>query len=613
MYKVTLLLAAALLALLVTASAALAADTLVSGTVTASSANAKYPARNANDGTASTYWLASSTAAQTVTIDLGAAKSVTASDVDWKASRSPIGFSVLASSDGTTWTKLADLSTNALKSTHTVISGSYRYLRLSVLSGSNGIYEWRVYAAVAAAAPAPTPTTTATPAPTPTPTATATPAPGISVKDYGAKADGVTDDRTAITNAAKAAVAAGQKVYFPAGTYRLSGVLNAVAGAYYYAPSGVTLQTQGDVIGASDVTLDGFTFQSYGAVRAISMGSKTGAVERMTVKNCTFAAGSGQYTHSRILGYLINDCVIDHNTFTGTSASGGNIQVLGGKRNQITNNTITGGTTAILFMWSRTSNGGGLASVIEDNVVSGNVYSGHSEEGISFDLKANSADDCGALEYDTVQAVNGQTVTLSNLAFPSYTGYDIIFVDGKLAGRTRTITAQSNPAFTVSGDLTGAAAGDHVVIGAPFKHNVISGNTGTAATSGGYAQILLYGLCFGNTVENNTVVQGKIKVESLDNTPVATGNATRVPGRAPCGFNTVRNNTVKDTAGRIYLEYYALGTTYTPFVSMGNNVTGNTTPIVEGLHQNAYVTANSGTTKYTNVTLASALFAFDGQ
>ena len=448
------------------------------------------------------------------------------------------------------------------------------------------------------------------------PTLTPTPPMPFNVMSYGAHADGTTDDRSAIASAAKAAVAAGGHVYFPAGTYRLTGTMTAVAGAYYYAPAGVTLRTQDDVFGANNCTFDGFTFQSYGSATAIKIGQTpsyaASLVSNMTVKNCTFAAGTQEYTHSRIIIWRGHDCVIDHNTFTGTSGSGGNIQVIGGQRNHITNNTITGGTTAILFMWSRRFHGGGLDSIIEDNVVTGNTYSGYSEEGISFDLMASNSDN-GAMEYDTVAGVSGQTITLSNLAFPNYVGYDVVFVDGNLRGRTRTITGESGHTFTVSGSLTGAAPGDHVTIGACYKNNYIAYNTGTsAAGSDPYSAILLYGLCFGNVIEHNTLVRGKIKVQSLDYTAVVAGSATGTHGRAPCDYNTVQNNDVQDATGKVYLQYYALGGSYTPFVSEGNNVVGNTTPLVSGEYQDAYIAANSGTESLSNVTKAGSPFVYDG-
>ena len=476
-------------------------------------------------------------------------------------------------------------------------------------------------AVLTACAPSPSPTPGAMPSPPPSLTPTATPTPTLTatfnVMDYGAHADGTTDDRAAITSCARAAVAAGAAVYFPPGTYRLSGDMDAVAGAYYYAPSGVTLRTQGSIYGANDCTIDGFAFRSYGSAAAIKIGQTSGfaasLVSDMTVKNCTFAAGTAQYTHARVLLYLADDCTIDHNTFTGTSGSGGNIQVLGGKRNHITNNTIRGGTTAILFMWSRSANGGGLDSIIEGNVVTGNTYSGYSEEGISFDLKANDGADCGALEYDTIASVSGQNITLSNLAFPNYVGYDIVFIDGNLRGRTRTITGESGHTFTVSGSLTGVSAGDHITIGACFKHNYIAYNTGTsAARSDPFSAILLYGLCFGNVVEHNTLVVGKLNVVSLDYTAVATGSATGTHGRAPCGYNTVQYNKVQASTGKVSLEYYSLGGSYTPFISEGNNVIGNTTPLMQGDHQYAYISGNTGTESLRNVIKARSRFAYDG-
>jgi len=76
--------------------------------------------------------------------------------------------------------------------------------------------------------PTPTPTPTATPTPTPTPyvvptptpTPTGIPAGAFNVMDYGAHADGVTDDSSYVQAAVDAAHAAGGgTVYMPAGTY----------------------------------------------------------------------------------------------------------------------------------------------------------------------------------------------------------------------------------------------------------------------------------------------------------------------------------------------------------------------------------------------------------
>jgi len=450
------------------------------------------------------------------------------------------------------------------------------------------------------------------------------PGDAFDVMDYGAAADGTTDDCAEITAAANAAVAAGGHVYFPPGTYRLAQQgsyysLSCVPNAYYYAPTGVYWKHSEDIRPASGATIDGVEFEFVAGARAISdkyLGTKT---TDFTVKNCAFVRDSlsGDYSHAFIVAYRGHDWLIHNNTMISpdgiVGTNRGNIVVAGGKRYTITDNVIQGGTTIILFMWSRSSNGGGLDSITEDCVVTGNTGSHNSEEGISFDLKANDGADVGALEYDTVAGVSGQDITLSALTWPNYVGYDIVFVDGDLRGRTRTITAQSgtgDKVFTVSGSLTGAAPGDHVTIGACYKGNYIAGNDMTALGTSTYAQIILYGLCFGNVVENNTINQGKIKVQSLNHCAIASASVTGTYGRAPCGYNTVENNGVQD---RVYLEYYRLtGGTEAAFISEGNNVISNTADYIQSSYQYAYFYDNTGTESFTDTTEAETEFVYDG-
>jgi polygalacturonase len=61
----------------------------------------------------------------------------------------------------------------------------------------------------------------------------------LSVKDYGAKGNGVTDDRAALQSAISAA--AGKTLYFPAGTYLVSQADPALS-----IPSNITLRGEGD-------------------------------------------------------------------------------------------------------------------------------------------------------------------------------------------------------------------------------------------------------------------------------------------------------------------------------------------------------------------------------
>ena len=366
---------------------------------------------------------------------------------------------------------------------------------------------------------------------------------------------------------------------------------------YVYNGGGVTSASDTLTLG-SNCTIVGVNFVGGGdsGIEIRGSGNK--------ISGCAFSA----YPRAGLIVALGNDNVIDGNTFNGVTGSGAGIQILGGKHNQITNNITRGGITAIAFLYSRSINGGRAASLIENNVVSGNTCSDFSEEGITFDVLGNSAADVAALEHDTIVSVGGSTITLSNHTWPAYVGYDMVFLTGALAGQTRGIVGQSGNGFIVDSAPKGAAAGDHVVIGATFKHNLVSHNTVTAASSA-QNSILLYGMAFDNRIEDNRVLSGSIKVESLDNLVIAAGSATKTYGRAPCGYNTINGNVV---SGTISLEYYAIPTTnghanaYPAYVSKGNNVVDNRCAGVSANHQIAFIANNSGATDYSDVTITPA-------
>jgi hypothetical protein len=165
-----------------------AAATLLSQgkTATASSSSSGYAANAADDGSLTTRWMAgAATYPQTWTVDLGASKALGQVSVAWQTANSrSYAYDVYGSTDNATWTLLKDRSTNKTAGTITdALKGSYRYVRVKVLSSTYGwaqVYEIGVYAA-ATVTPSPTPTSTptptssATPTPTPSPTATTVP------------------------------------------------------------------------------------------------------------------------------------------------------------------------------------------------------------------------------------------------------------------------------------------------------------------------------------------------------------------------------------------------------------------------------------------------------
>ena len=374
---------------------------------------------------------------------------------------------------------------------------------------------------------------------------------------------------------------------------RSSGPLNLRPPDGYVYSGGGAVSTKGTLTLGNNCTITGVNFAGgESGIHIRGSGNK--------VYGCTF----GAYSWAGLVVLSGNDNVINGNTFNGVTGLGANIQILGGQGNQITNNVTHGGITAIAFLYSRSVNGGGAASLVTGNVVSGNTCSGFSEEGITFDVKGDDAPDTAALEYDTVASISGSTITLSKHTWPSYVGYDLVFLTGALTGRTRSIVGQTGATFTLDAPATGVVASDEVVIGATFKRNLVSGNT-VAAASGGNG-VLLYGLAFGNRIENNRILNGSIQVESLDNLVPASGSVTGTYGRAPCGYNTIKNNVV---SGAVSLEYYAIpdmnghANSYPAYTSYGNNVIGNQCASVDANQQVAYIANNTGTTNYENVTL----------
>jgi hypothetical protein len=215
MRRSVLVLSAAVLVALVLSipASAFARVVRVNGTASAGTSSLAHPANHMNDGKAATYWAASGVALpQKARIDLGKSRSLKACDISWRGTP---GFVLSGSKDGTNWTRLSNQRANTRRTTHTVVRGSYRYLRVRVERlpdrRTAGIAEWKVYAAST------------------TPTVAPSPATGrvFNAKDYGAKGNGSTNDQPAIQTTINAASSAGGgTVYLPAGTYKLSGTAN---------------------------------------------------------------------------------------------------------------------------------------------------------------------------------------------------------------------------------------------------------------------------------------------------------------------------------------------------------------------------------------------------
>jgi hypothetical protein len=151
-----------------------------------------HPAKLAVDNNAVTSWIARSTRMpQRLALDLGARKAIGKVAIKWgRGDSRSFGYRLAGSNDRVRWTLLKDRCKNkTCGMTTDAVSGSYRYVRVMVVSSTAGraqIREIGVQAAEATPTPTPTPTPAATAAPTPAPTPTAartptpTPAPTVT-------------------------------------------------------------------------------------------------------------------------------------------------------------------------------------------------------------------------------------------------------------------------------------------------------------------------------------------------------------------------------------------------------------------------------------------------
>lgn len=162
----------------------------------------------------------------------------------------------------------------------------------------------------------------------------------VSVKDFGAKGDGATDDATAIQSALDSLSTKGGIIFFPAGTYIIGSIL------YFYANQklvgdNAVLKKSGSITaiitsagdttitgynGVHDCTFDGLTFDGNDTqVTPLSFCH----AQRMTIRNCIFKKSiSWHHLEINSTKYaIVENCSFDASTKS--ASSGETIQIDG--------------------------------------------------------------------------------------------------------------------------------------------------------------------------------------------------------------------------------------------------------------------------------------------
>jgi len=148
----------------------------------------------------------------------------------------------------------------------------------------------------------------------------------ISVKDFGAKGDGTTDDSTAIQNALNA-ISTGGALFFPTGTYKygtqLTATISASAtGVYIYGEDATlnytgtttsgydafTIQTANNA-NANNLTVNGLKFMNGWSAFKVQ-GQGTGIYSNIKITNCTFDTS----TSGMVWIYHCKDIIFSNNS-----------------------------------------------------------------------------------------------------------------------------------------------------------------------------------------------------------------------------------------------------------------------------------------------------------
>ncbi|OWL94807.1 hypothetical protein CBQ26_14930 [Deinococcus indicus] len=188
-------------------------------------------------------------------------------------------------------------------------------------------------------APAPAPTPTPAPAPTPTPV----PGDSVSVKDFGARGDGRTDDTAALR---RALATRGKNIHFPAGTYLVGSVVTVdgassqkLTGAGAIVQASASFVRQGDnavlyIKNARDLVVDGLTVTGHRTDSTNSSvdidGVRIASSQNVTLQNATVGrAPTNGLTIVSSQNVTVQDSKFAHSTRHGIwSSKSDNVRLL---------------------------------------------------------------------------------------------------------------------------------------------------------------------------------------------------------------------------------------------------------------------------------------------
>lgn len=385
----------------------------------------------------------------------------------------------------------------------------------------------------------------------------------VSVKDFGAVGDGVTDDTTEIQAALDALDAAGGgRLVFPLGTYLISSTLTPYDGVNWrgegatikLANSANTRMVYGNQV--SNVTIEGITF---------NQNSANNTIDATEAKNCiqfTDTTNVTQCTKIRIFNCNILNAITDAVCFgAATYSSVENCYIENAGRHGI---SLLGGSLKPseynTFNSNRIKTTGG-AGIIPMGTGRYNTVSGNTIEDTGNGILGAGGDGIACYSQDNYgNCITGNVITNAG-NHGIHVGGDYQVVSGNTINEVATVFSGA------SGILVGSEAGDPAA-----QYISITGNTVNCSNANVNAGIDVKDWANNITITGNTVHNTATVGISLDDGSLYTVTGNSVLGSGTVGM-TLNNVTRSTISGNLIANSNQNGISLT--TSDQNTFTGN--------------------------------------
>jgi parallel beta-helix repeat protein len=364
----------------------------------------------------------------------------------------------------------------------------------------------------------------------------------VSVKDFGAVGDGVADD-TAEIQAAVDSMSAGSSLYFPGGTYlvtgiQLSGTLQNKTGLSFVSESaviklanGITNKNTAEIVSGSDYLISGLTFKgnkgtvtttgtdaSYRYFNALYVGAVAGkTLSNVKIEYCSFddapycglMAGSGPVEPAAILPG------VDSLSVNGCSFTGNEVGVAGGaqRSSTYTGNTFTDNDIYGILIDVASTSVSVTGNSIDNLSIAGGINSclfAYNADYVSFTNNTCTGGKLGILldSGSNFCTISGNTCfgqTTNSIRVVSSTHTTVSGNTVKNAGQAGIYLGVASTQCTVVGNVVADSGFDNIICDTISAISLV-GNVLTGANGSG----ILFSSCTWVSASNNTCLNNNV-------------------------------------------------------------------------------------------------------